>query len=143
MIYKSDLAIGTNNITEETPIVMGSNDYEMMELFKKLNVSRPIALTLTCLVKRKGITSHKIEMLTRLRQPEVSIAMHYLLKNNWIEVSEEKKSNGKGRPTKLYSLRVPVNQIINVIEEKILAENILVLRNIEYLKKMSDIENIE
>jgi predicted transcriptional regulator len=56
-------------------------------------------------------------MLTRLRQPEVSIAMRYLLKNNWIEVGEEKKSNGKGRPTKLYSLRVPVNQIINVIEE--------------------------
>ena len=88
MIYESDLAIGTTNITDEAPIVMGSNDYEMIELFKKLNVSRPIALTLTCLVKRKGITSQKIEMLTRLRQPEVSIAMRYLLKNNWIEVSE-------------------------------------------------------
>jgi predicted transcriptional regulator len=82
-------------------------------------------------------------MLTRLRQPEVSIAMRYLLKNNWIEVSEEKKSKGKVRSTKLYSLIVPINQIINVIEEKILAENILVLRNIEYLKKMSDIKNIE
>ena len=143
MIYESDLAIGTTNIIDEAPIVIGSNDYEMTELLKKLNVSRPIALTLACLVKEKGITSQKIEMLTRLRQSEVSIAMRNLLKNNWIEVSEEKKSKGKGRPTKLYSLIVPINQIINVIEEKILAENILVLRNIEYLKKMSDIKNIE
>ena len=59
------------------------------------------------------------------------------------KVNEEKKSNCKGRPTKLYSLIVPISQIINVIEEKILAENILVLENIECLKKMYDIENIE
>ena len=78
-------------IMNEAPIVMGSNDYEMIELLKKLNVSRPIALTLACLVKGKVITSQEIEILTRLRQPEVSIAMRYLHKNNWIEVSEEKK----------------------------------------------------
>jgi predicted transcriptional regulator len=57
-------------------------------------------------------------MLTSLRQPEVSIAIRYLLKNNWIEVSEENKSKGKGRPIKLYSLMVPINQIIDVIQKK-------------------------
>ena len=137
MIDESGLAV-----INEAPIVMGSNDYEMIELLKKLNVSRPIALTLACLVKGKVITSQKIEMMTRLRQPEVSISMRYLLKNNWVEVSEEKMSKSQGRPTKLYRLTVPMNQIINVIGEKILAENMLVLRNIEYLKKMSDVENI-
>ena len=143
MIDESGLAIGTTNMMDEAQIVMGPNDYEMIELLKKLNVSRPIAVTLACLVKGKVITSHKVEMLTRLRQPEVSIAMRYLLKNNWIEVSEEKISKGQGRPTKLYTLIVPVDQIISVIEEKILAENMLVMRNIEYLKKISDTENIE
>jgi predicted transcriptional regulator len=83
MIDESGLAI-----IDEAPIVLESNDYEMIELFRKLNVSRPIALTLACLVKGKVITSQKIEMLTSLRQPEVSIAMRYLHKNNWIEVSE-------------------------------------------------------
>ena len=130
-------------IMDEAPLVMGPNDYEMIELFKKLNVSRPIALTLACLVKGKVITSQEIEILTRLRQPEVSIAMRDLQKNNWIEVSEEKKSTGKGRPTKLYRLTVPMNQIIDVIEEKTLAEDRFVLRNIEYLKKISDVKNIE
>ena len=127
----------------EASLVLDSKDYEMIELLKKLNISRPIALTLTCLVKGKSITSQKIEMMTGLRQPEVSIAMRYLLKNNWIEFSELKKSKDRGRPTKLYSLIVPMNQIINVFEEKILEENSLVLRNIESLKKVSDIQNVE
>jgi predicted transcriptional regulator len=138
MIDENGLAI-----IDEAPLVMGSNDYEMIELFRRLNLSRPIASTLACLVKRNVITSQEIEMLTRLRQPEVSIAMRYLHKNNWIEVNEEKKSMGKGRPTKLYRLMVPMNQIINVIEEKTLAESRLVLKNIEYLKKISDVTNIE
>ena len=67
----------------------------MIELFRKLKVSRPIAFTLACLVKGKDIPSQKIETLTGLRQPEVCIAMRYLLENNWIEVSEEKKSKGR------------------------------------------------
>jgi len=138
MIDENGLAV-----IDEAPIVLGSNDYEMIESFRKLNVSRPIALTLACLVKGKVITSQEIEILTRLRQPEVSIAMRDLQKNNWIEVSEEKKSTSKGRPTKFYRLTVPINQIIDVIEEKTLAEDRLVLRNIEYLKKISDIQNTE
>ena len=125
-------------MVDEVSIVMDSNGHEMIKLLKKLNISRPIAITLTCLVKGKGITSQKIEMVTGLRQPEVSVAMRYLQKNNWIEIREEKKSEGKGRPTKLYSLIVPMNQIINVFEEKILEENSHVLRNIEALKQVSD-----
>lgn len=125
-------------MVDEVSIVMDSNGHEMIKLLKKLNISRPIAITLTCLVKGKGITSQKIEMVTGLRQPEVSVAMRYLQKNNWIEIREEKKSEGKGRPTKLYSLIVPMNQIINVFEEKILQESSLVLRNIEALKQVSD-----
>jgi predicted transcriptional regulator len=143
MIDENNLALGTTNMMDEAQIVIGSNDYEMIDLLKKLNVSRPIAVALACLIKGKVITSQQIEMLTRLRQPEVSVAMRYLLKNNWIEVSEEKISKGKGRPKKLYTLIVPVDQIINVIEEKILAENLLVMRNIESLKKISDSNNIE
>ena len=127
-------------ITNESSI--GSNEIEMKELFRKLNVSRPIACTLACLAKRNEISSQKIEALTGLRQPEVSISMRYLLENNWIEVNEEKKLNGKGRPTKLYKLKVPINQIINVIEERILMENQNVIKNIESLKEISRLSNM-
>jgi predicted transcriptional regulator len=114
----------------------------MIELFRKLNVNRTTACTISCLAKGKEISSQKIEKMTGLRQPEVSIAMRYLLENNWIEVNEEKKLNGKGRPTKLYKLKVPINQIINVIEERILMENQNVIKNIESLKEISN-ENFE
>ena len=122
--------------TDKAPL--GSNEFEMIELFRKLNVSRTVACTIACLAKGKEIPSQKIEKLTGLRQPEVSNAMRYLLENNWVEVREEKKLNGKGRPTKLYSLIVPISQIINAIEERILEDNRQVIRNIEFLKEISN-----
>jgi len=139
MVNESSLAVEIANMKDETPIIIGSNEYEMIELFRKINVSRPNALTLACLAKGREISSQHIEMLSGLRQPEVSIAMRYLLKNNWIEVREEKKSKGKGRPIKLYRLTVPMNQIIGKIEEEIMAESNLVLKNIEFLKKIPEI----
>ena len=139
MVNESSLAVEIANMKDETPIIIGSNEYEMIELFRKINVSRPNALTLACLAKGREISSQHIEMLSGLRQPEVSIAMRYLLKNNWIEVREEKKSKGKGRPIKLYRLTVPMNQIIGKIEEEIMAESNLVLKNIKLLKKIPEI----
>jgi len=54
----------------------------MIELFRKINVSRPIAFTLACLAKGREISSQSIEMVSGLRQPEVSVAMRYLRENN-------------------------------------------------------------
>jgi predicted transcriptional regulator len=136
MAYENDSDVKTVNMTDETPIVMGSKEYEMIELFRRINISRPIALTLACLAKKREISSQTIEILSGLRQPEVSIAMRYLRENNWVEVREEKKTKGKGRPIKLYILTIPMDQIISSIEEEVMAESRVVLRNIELLKKM-------
>lgn len=123
--------------SEEIPASMGSCEYEMIELFRRINVSRPIALTLACLAKGKEISSQSIEMISGLRQPEVSVAMRYLRENNWINIREEKKSKGKGRPVKLYRLTVPMDCIVSKIEEEIIAESKVVLRNIERLKHIA------
>lgn len=143
MIDESGSTINVFARMGETPIVMGSYEYEMIELFRKINLSRPIALTLACLAKGKEISSQNIEMLSGLRQPEVSLAMRYLQKNNWIEFREEKKSKGKGRPIKIYRLTVPLNQIISKLEEEIIAESRQVLKTIELLKKVPETYNIE
>ena len=143
MVDESDSAVNVITIANETPAVVESHEYEMIKLFREINLSRPIALTLACLAKRKEISSQNIEMLSGLRQPEVSLAMSYLQKNNWIEFREEKKSKGKGRPIKIYRLMVPLNQIIGKLEEEIIAENRLVLKNIELLKKIPDIYDLE
>ncbi len=116
---------------------MGSSEYEMIELFRRINVSRPIALSLACLAKGREISSQRIEIISGLRQPEVSVAMRYLRENNWINIREEKKSKGKGRPIKLYRLTVPMDHIVSKIEEEIIAESRLVLGNIELLKHIA------
>lgn len=137
MVDESGPVMDISDTKDEIPIIMGSNEYEMIELLRRINVSRPIALTLACLAKGREISSQSIEMISGLRQPEVSVAMRYLRENNWIDVREEKKSKGKGRPVKLYRLTVPMDCIVSKIEDEIIAESRIVLRNIERLKHIA------
>ncbi len=123
--------------SEEDDFKMGDIEYEMVELLRRLNINRPVAFTLACLSKGEEISSQSIEMVSGLRQPEVSIAMRYLRENNWIDMREEKKNLGKGRPVKLYKLTVPMEMIIDSIEENVMAESRNVLQNIERLKNIS------
>jgi predicted transcriptional regulator len=122
--------------SEDNDFKMGDIEYEMVELLRRLNINRPVAFTLACLSKGDEISSQSIEMVSGLRQPEVSIAMRYLRENNWIDMREEKKNQGKGRPVKLYKLTVPMETIIDTIEENVMAESRTVLQNIERLKNL-------
>jgi predicted transcriptional regulator len=122
---------------EDKDLKMQETEYEMVELLRKLNINRPVALTLACLSKGEEITSQSIEIIAGLRQPEVSIAMRYLRENNWVDMREEKKNQGKGRPVKLYKLTVEMDTIISTIEENVMAESKAVLQNIERLKNLS------
>ena len=124
-------------ILEDSGFKMGEVEYEMVELLRSLNINRPVALTLACLSKGEEISSQCIEMVSGLRQPEVSIAMRYLRENDWVDMREEKKNQGKGRPVKLYKLTVRMEAIIDTIEENVMAESKAVLQNIERLKNLS------
>lgn len=132
------IVVADNEFTsEDNDFRMGEVEYEMVELLRKLNINRPIALTLACLSKGEEISSQRIEMVSGLRQPEVSIAMRYLRENDWVDMREEKKNQGKGRPVKLYKLTVQMEKIINSIEEDVMTESKAVLQNIERLKNLS------
>ena len=121
----------------EQVTMMGDSEFEMVELLRKLNLTRPVALTLACLSNVDEITSRDIEMASGLRQPEVSIAMRHLNKYNWVDIREEKKSEGKGRPIKLYKLVVPLENVIKTIEDEIMTENKTILENIQRLKSFA------
>jgi predicted transcriptional regulator len=72
-----------------------------------------------------------------LRQPEVSIAVKQLKEKNWITEREERKI-GKGRPIKVFSLKVGFNDIVNQLEkqhEKALDE---ARANVERLKELGN-----
>ena len=132
------IVVADNEFTlEDNDFKMGEVEYEMVELLRRLNINRPVALTLACLSKGEEISSQCIEMVSGLRQPEVSIAMRYLRENDWVDMREEKKNQGKGRPVKLYKLTVRMETIIDTIEENVMAESKAVLQNIERLKNLS------
>lgn len=117
--------------------MIGEREYEMVGLLRKLNMNRSVALVLACLSTGEEVTSRSIEKKAGLRQPEVSIAMRYLCDNNWIEVREEKKTEGKGRPVKLYKLVVPLEYIIQRIESDVIYQKLSVLESIERLKSLT------
>ncbi|MGP8337496.1 MAG: transcriptional regulator [Methanosarcinaceae archaeon] len=121
----------------EQVMMMGDYEFEMVELLRKLNMTRPVALTIACLSNLNELTSREIEVASGLRQPEVSIAMRHLNKYNWVEIRDEKKNEGKGRPIKLYKLIVPLEDIINTIEDEIMLENKNILENIQRLKNLT------
>jgi predicted transcriptional regulator len=93
---------------------LDDSDEELAEILISSGMSRPVAKTLVYLRKVDTATSVDLERGTGLRQPEVSIAMRQLNPFDWIDENEEKKP-GKGRPNKIYSLKVGFKDIIDHI----------------------------
>ena len=116
--------------------ILDEDDQRFIDALKDLGMSRNIATTLTYLTNVKEASSQEIEMSTGLRQPEVSVAMRNMCKNTWVNV-HDKKTAGKGRPTKIYSLSTPVEKIVQHYENKILEETQITMKAIDKLKNIN------
>jgi predicted transcriptional regulator len=99
-------------------------------------VQRNVAGLITYLANTNDATSRQIEMGTDLRQPEVSIAMRTLRQNNWID-ERDFKAEGKGRPMKIYKLRVPIEKIIQHYEVEKNSEAAKTMQAIQRLKDIA------
>ena len=89
---------------------------EFVSLLINIGTRKNVAQVLVFLANVPEATSRDIERGTDLRQPEVSLAMRYLIGQDWIKIREN-KAEGKGRPVKIYSLSKPVDRIMNNIEK--------------------------
>lgn len=89
---------------------------EFVNLLIDIGTRKNVAQVLVFLANVPEATSRDIERGTDLRQPEVSLAMHYLIGQDWIRIREN-KAEGKGRPVKIYSLSKPIDRIMNSIEK--------------------------
>ncbi len=96
---------------------LDEKDEEIADALISLGMSRPVARTLSYLQNGNEVTTIEIERGTGLRQPEVSIVTRDLKERGWINEREEKKL-GKGRPHKVYSLKVGFNKIIAQLEKQ-------------------------
>lgn len=91
-------------------------DEEITDALISLGMSRYVARTLSYLQNVDEAAAVEIENGAGLHQPEVSIAMKVLKERGWIKEREEKKP-GKGRPHKIYLLKVKFNEIIAQLEK--------------------------
>ena len=110
-------------------------DEEIADALISLGMSRNVAMALSYLQNTNAARSVDLERTARLRQPEVSIAMRQLRDRGWIDEHDEKKT-GKGRPNKIYSLKVDFGEIINQLEKQQRTSVDAVYAKIERLKKL-------
>ena len=90
---------------------------EIADALISLGISRTTARALSYLRGFNEVTSVELEREAGLRQPEVSIVMRDLKERGWISEREEKKP-GKGRPYKVYLLKVSFNEIVAELEKQ-------------------------
>jgi len=108
---------------------------EIADALISLGLGRTVARTLASLNNGNEVTSVALERRTGLRQPEVSIVMRQLKENDWINERDEKKP-GKGRPYKIYSLKVGFKDIITQFETERKKADAEAQEKIERLKKL-------
>lgn len=116
--------------------VLDEDDHIFIKMLSNLGMSRPVATTMAYLMNVDEASSREIEISSGLRQPEVSLAIKFMSKQSWISVRTEKKP-GKGRPMKIYSFMVQVDEIISYYEDKVYKESQATISAIKKLKVMS------
>ena len=107
---------------------------EFANLLIKIGTKKNIAKVLVFLAKTPEATSHTIEHGTDMRQPEVSLAMRYLIDQGWIR-SRESEGESKGRPMKIYTLAKSINEIMNCIENDKKIESSIQLALVQKLRE--------
>ncbi|MDD5142654.1 ArsR family transcriptional regulator [Methanoregula sp.] len=99
---------------EKTIHLFTDKEEEFINLLVRIGTKQTIAKTLVLFARLKKATSYDIEHGADLRQPEVSVAVKYLEGKGWIE-NRESVTPTKGRPIKIWTLKVPVKKILDTI----------------------------
>lgn len=115
---------------------LDDKDLEFIDALRNLKVPRNVAALITYLANANEASSREIEIGTNLRQPEVSIGMRTLRKNNWVE-ERDIKAAGKGRPMIYYKLSVPLETIIIFYEEETNRESAKAIESIQRLRELT------
>jgi len=90
---------------------------EFANLLIEIGTKKTVAKVLVFLASTPEATSRAIERGTDMRQPEVSMAMKFLMDQGWIR-SRDSPSENKGRAMKVYELAKPITLIVDCIEKK-------------------------
>jgi len=103
----------TENVTYFT-----EEEEEFLNLLTDIGTQKKVATVLVFFAHTPEATSREIEHGTGLRQPEVSIAMQYLIERGWVTCSQRQHENRGGRPHNVYHLAVPMTKVMDAIEKE-------------------------
>ena len=106
---------------------MNEERKKLVDLLTEADVKKNEAKCLVLVADKGDVKSRDMESDLDLRQPEVSIAVQELRRRGWIQ-KDEVKQQGKGRPTHVYNLKKPIEEIMNDV-----------IKDIE--KKMEDLRD--
>ncbi len=138
MIMSSGRSAGGSDIRNVTINIADEKELEFIQGLQSLGMSGNVAQVITYLRDMKERSSREIEMATGLRQPEVSIAMCTLRKMGWI-IEREIKGNGKGRPQRIYALRLTIDEVIKYCEAEKSQELARTMESLQRLKELSSV----
>jgi len=104
-----------------TVLKMDDKEEEVAELLEKLRYGRNLARVLACMTSEPDktsniLTSYELQQATGISQPEISYVMNTLEKLGWLKETTRSHA-GKGRPHKIYSLTITMEDIIAKAEE--------------------------
>jgi len=115
---------------------LDDRDHELIEALESVGMNRNSAAIIVYLASIPEVTSRALEVGCDLRQPEVSIAMRTLKEHNWIRETEI-KAKGKGRPMKVYSLSVPIDEVIKHYEDEMIKHSKRTMGSIQRLREIA------
>ena len=124
-------------MTDDSPVNLTEKAYSVIDMLQSLGLPRTEATAIVCLKDCMELRSLHIELVSGLRQPEVSVAMRPLRDRGWVDERSEKKNKGKGRPVKYYQLTVPFPQIVVTLEDEFMKSN---TEKMSALKRLRELE---
>ncbi|HEQ78976.1 MAG TPA: ArsR family transcriptional regulator [Euryarchaeota archaeon] len=102
-------------------------DAKLAGILERAGLHHNVAHTLVYIQSKKETTSKEIQNVTKLRQPEVSIAIQELRKREWVDKKDFKKDKGKGRPIHQYFLNIDFKKVL----EHFVTENKKRIKSVE------------
>jgi predicted transcriptional regulator len=105
------------SMRQETVHSFTEKEEEFANLLIAIGMKKNSAKVLVFLASMSEATSREIERGLDMRQPEVSVAMKYLMDQDWIR-HRESTHEKKGRAVRIYKLAKSMTVIINSIEKE-------------------------
>jgi len=80
---------------DDLPVNLTEKEYSVIDMLQGLGLARTEATAIVCLKDCKGIKSQHIELISGLRQPEVSVAMRPLKERVGLMNNPKKRTKEK------------------------------------------------